>query len=169
DAPHNVSPPPSHPPPPSPPPTACHRAPPIVTATHPLSPHASHRHRTPPTGTAPVFRHRARISAPRPTGSSFHPIPAARGSGENVLMDRLLHLWRRYTGGTPRRRALTDALVVAGLGVLIFALQPGPFFSDAPWRHFPDWWHLLLLAAGCAVMLAKFSAPALTLAGGTAI
>src|SRR5699024_11357551 len=80
-------------------------------------------------------------------------------------MDRLLHLWRRYTGGTPRRRALTDALVVAGLGVLIFALQPGPFFSDAPWQHFPDWWHLLLLAAGCAVMLAKFSAPALTLAG----
>lgn len=84
-------------------------------------------------------------------------------------MDRLLHLWRRYTGGTPRRRALTDALVVAGIGTLVFALQPGPFFSAAPWRHSPDWWHLLLLAAGCAGMLAKFSAPALTLAGGTAI
>ncbi len=79
----------------------------------------------------------------------------------------LLDLWGRVRA-TERGRDLSDAAVVAVVGVLVLAAGVPALrvVSDGFGADVGTWVHLLPLAAGCVVMLGKRRRPVLALAAG---
>lgn len=81
-------------------------------------------------------------------------------------MEVLTATWRALRA-TPRRRAVTGALGVLAVGLVVLTLGFGTVITgDSPWFRAPLWWHAVLLVAGCALMVVKFDAPVAALTGG---
>jgi signal transduction histidine kinase len=69
--------------------------------------------------------------------------------------------------GEDRRGLVVDAASTLALGALTLAVGLVGIYEDAP--QVPAWWHLVLLALGCLLLLAKRSHPVRALLGGAAL
>ncbi|WP_022917511.1 sensor histidine kinase [Ruania albidiflava] len=83
-------------------------------------------------------------------------------------MDHLTALWARLRL-TPQRQAAVDAGAVLTVGLLVLAFGFGGMMTDVGWVSVPQWWHAVLLLAGCALMLVKFRAPGVVLLAGAVV
>ncbi|WP_159797741.1 sensor histidine kinase [Puerhibacterium puerhi] len=69
--------------------------------------------------------------------------------------------------GEDRRGLVVDAVSTLAIGALTLAVGLGGIYEDAP--VVPGWWHLVLLALGCLLLLAKRAHPVRALLGGAAL
>ncbi|PWC06151.1 sensor histidine kinase [Mycetocola zhujimingii] len=74
--------------------------------------------------------------------------------------------WRGRVRGTERARDVSDACLVAAVGLLLIAVGVTGAWTPFPGTSVSPWWHVVSLTAICAVMLVKRRHPLLALLAG---